>query len=420
MIRTLPTALFCALLTLAPAAASAQQLDWDSLDAHADRVWREGAGRAMQRAEAGLIAQRNSLPTRWQNIQVTAQIEAPAQGAAAWDNAEHVFNALATVQLGTLPDKRAALLERQIASQRAAHELERWRFVEEIRLAYHAWWLHAALVVHLEEDLATKQAELEPLRQAAQQQLISELELLDLEAELGQVSAEVADAARMRDMARAQLTSLLGPGFTLGEPADLHALDLKALEAQDPWTTCLDRLESHPALRALKARQRVAFAEAAVWDRANPWQLQLGPQVRTAAFQDSWAAAYVSVIIPLGNLYTSNAIAARAQAAQLDAEAAWEAARLRSTLTAQSLSWRAQLDHIHRLERDLLTPIRKRQTLLEGAWKERRVPLERVLRGRRQLHEAEHTLIAARADLYLINARAQALARYLSTAGTTP
>lgn len=402
------------------APAYGAELGWDSLEDHARRVWQSGAGRALERTEAGLISQRDRLPGRWQNIQVNAQIEAPAQGAAAWSNAEHVFNALATAQLGTLPDRRAALLEQEIIVQRAQRALEQWRFIEQVRLAYHAWWFHAAMVDHLEEDLATKQRELEPLRAAADQQLISALDLLDLEAELGLVSAEVADAARQRDVARAQLIALLGDGHTLAAPQDLHNMDLAALEAENPWDACINKLATHPALRALNAQRDRATAQAALWDSATPWELQLGPQVRTSAFEDSWIAAYVSVTIPLSNFYASDAIGARAQAAALEAEARWEAARLGSGLQAEAQSWRAQVEHIRRLERDLLGPTRKRQELLEAAWQARQVPLERALRGRRQLHEAEHMLIAARAELYLVRARAAALARHLSTPDEQP
>jgi outer membrane protein TolC len=401
------------------APASAEELGWESLEARAMSVWQRGAGEALARTEAGLVAQRGRLPGRWQNIQLTTQIETPGHGAATWSSAEHVFNALASVQLGALPDKRAQLLEREILTQRAQRDLEAWTFVEEVRLAYHAWWYHAAMVEHLEEDLANKQAELEPLRAAAQQQLISALDMLDLEAELGLVSAEVADAARQRDVAQAQLIALLGDGYTLTAPEDLHSMDLSALERENPWTECLDKLAAHPALRALARRRERALAESELWDHATPWQLQLGPQIRTRALEESWIAAYVSVTIPLSNFYASDAIASRAQADALEAEARWEAARLGARLSAEAQSWRAQVEHIRRLERDLLGPTRARQELLEQAWGQHQVPLERVLRGRRQLHEAEHMLISARAALYLVRARAVALARHLSAPEVT-
>lgn len=401
---------------LAASPARAQQLDALSVELLAQQRWDEGEGRALAAARAGLVAQRGALPSRWQSVQVTAQLEAPAAGAT-WRGAEHIINALVTVQLGALPQRREALLDGELLVQRAEQGVARWRFVDEVRQRYHQWWYHAAIVAHLERALSERRAELEPLRQAAAQHHISALDLLDLEAQAAQLAAERSDAMHQRDLAHAQLIALMGEDYTLSAP-ELEAPAARAQRAEDPWEPLEAQLKRHPALRALEAQRSRAVAQAAMWEASAPWQLQLGPQARTIAGQETWVAAYLSVTIPLGNFYASDVIAARAQATALEAEARWEMTRLTSGLRAESKRWRSQREHAQRLEHDLLTTLTKRQALLEGAWRARQVPLERVLRGRIALHEAQHQQIAALVELHLTSARARALGRILSASET--
>src|SRR5690606_41398751 len=57
-------------------------------------------------------------------------------------------------------------------------------------------WIQAAVALQTQENLDAALAELEPLRTAADKQHISRLDLLDLEVELGRLTAELSETLR--------------------------------------------------------------------------------------------------------------------------------------------------------------------------------------------------------------------------------
>lgn len=353
-------------------------------------AWREGPGAAMEeRSEA---ADRAARAVPWVPLWAAGQVY-PAVGGGETALIEPSGWLIAEVGPGPFARGGAWRAEADAREALAVDHGTAW-----VATAVDGWlavWVAQGEAVHLEEHVAHLDADLEGLRTAAGEQHVAALDLADLEAERARYRAEADDAALRAVQARGALERWLA-GATL-PPVPVPDLDAELpplLAAMDPWTHAATG--SMPAVRAAEARRDAA--EAAARAACSTWSAQIGGGVAGRTDGPTGApTGYLTLQVPLGLPERDGCVAARGErmAASLDHARALELAE--ALVTSRSSELEALAERARTLEASSVDPLRARQALLEEAWEARHVPLSRVLRGRWELHEAEHAVLLAQA-----------------------
>lgn len=392
------------LLTLSTLANAGTVVDWDSVTDVAIAAWHDGAGRAVDARVDGALAAgragRGGLA-----VDVQSRIGAPGQQEA---------QAALTLPL------RSGLLYRQAQAREADATTadgaaERAAYVSQVHAAFLEWWIADEVAEHLETWSGEVTASLQPVESGVHAGLIAPLEAEDLYAELASVRAEAADNEARATRAAARLQALLGGDVTLQTGGhDLHDLELDALD--NPWPALLDRVDQAPGVQAHLARAEAADASARVQRAWTPSASAGVAVVDTGA--EPASLAYIGVQLPLRGNSPAQARKARAEADAARADAAWATRLVQGQLSTEAASFDADLVRARRLRDEVTAPLARRLDRLEAAFAEGLVPADRLIRARRDHHEADHAQLEVAAGLLASQARADATRRLLS--GDTP
>lgn len=377
-------------------AEAEHEIRWASLPGIIDASWRVEHQPAWREASRGLREERASLPGRV--TEARGQISSQTSiSAVPWSASEQHLSAGMSVAVGPLPKLMRALVDAQLDREEAAMQAARWEFAAEVSQAYTAWWLAAASLDHLDEDLERAEREALPLHQAAAQGELSQLDFLDVQIELGALRQEHASARKQEQDTRAHLGTLLNA--SRWKPA----LDADAApdEARpNPWRELGAALEAHPALRALREDERVLIARADLEERRAPATIDADAAWTTLGWQATWITWQLGVTIPLSNPGRAEARRLRAQASGVSMERQRMGAQLQRELEALARGYEATQQQLAALDAHVLEALLARQTLLDAALEAQQVTLLRVLRARRELHEAHHARYAFSLSLH--------------------
>jgi len=293
---------------------------------------------------------------------------------------------------------------------RAQGAVDRQAYVEQVLSAFTTWWTARELAEHLHAWSQEVERTLEPMDRAVEQGLAAPLDAEDLRAELAGVRAEAAAAQASALRAEAELRALLGPDVELsGEDLHLHDLDVTALD--NPWTALVERAGEAPRVRVQEAQADWSLAQARLQAR---WMPQLQGGVAMTDEPGDWTPMlFAGVQLPFRPSGLGQARLARAQATAARRQAEWQTWRVRGEWAAQATAFDAEQARIARLDDEVVAPLERRLRRLEQAFAAGLVPADRVIRARRDHHEAEHERLVLTARLLASQAHARAELRLL-------
>lgn len=381
--------------------ATAGTTRWEDVLDAADAAWSRAEGASLQDELDGADRARR----------VAASLPSLSAGSrlGSLSNQEATASLEAPLGLGLRPRRQWSA---EAEALRAEGESDRLAFMDRVLQAWLAWWTARELAEHLGEWSAEVEATLAPLDAAVADGVAAPLDAEDLRAELATVRAEAAAARAQAVRARAALEALLGEaGVPEADGVHVHELDVSTLD--NPWAALVGRAADAPEIRAAEARAAALDAEA----RA------LGTWRPVAQVGVAWAdgngpfepLAIVGIQAPLRPAGLAAARQARAQASAELRRAGWRTDRIAGGWRAEAVSFDADRERILRLDRDVVGPLARRLERLEAAFDEGLVPADRVIRARRDHHEAEHERLVLTARLLDAMARAEALRRLLET-----
>jgi outer membrane protein TolC len=388
-----------------PGQCPVQVVDARSVTNAALAVYDDGLGDADAARVRGAGEARQSVPSRVRSLEVGAQPEFSLS-----DDVPNEYSADVglMVDLGRLPSlRRAALAAREEASSTQG-AVRRWQFVVQVQDAYADWVAAEIERTHLEEYGVEAAEDLQGLRDAMRDGLASRIDVADMEAEVARIRAELAESGRRAAFARADLKRLFGTDCPL-------KFREQAFEStrDNPWVDLLGSVAQFPEIRAIEARATQARRDAEVANASEPWSVGLGVGGRMVGLSDPFVLGYLQLSIPLAKSSRPDAILARSEATALDRESAWTAARIRSGLEAERQRFDAIAATIETYQDEYLQPLEARVELLREARGAGQVPVERLVRARRELHEAHHRTLTLRAELHSRALRARAVRELL-------
>lgn len=399
-----------------PRAASACALEAQSLTHTVASIWDRLHHQRRAALRDGSRAANAAVPGRLQGLNFSAQTEGPVPTDSPAP--ESTISAALSIQLGSLSASRRAQIDAQWRVTDARLEQERWRFVEAVQSAYWRWYKADLERTHLERYLAVSKAELEPVRRASTNQFVSQLDLADLEAEGAWIGAELTQAQRRSTLAAAQVHAALGAPCTLVPiefPHDEQPLDA---DAENPWGTLLSDAAMFPELATLHAREKALLATSRRQEAANPWIIQGGLSARTSSESGSRATYIgptISLNIPLQSAKSAAAIA-RAKARSTQTLRQRKLAQIEAGLRAQVANYDALVTGYRQLHTDYVEPLERRAGLMERAFEGAHIPISRLIRARREAHEAHHMLLLQHAEIDALTGRALMIRQLLSAA----
>lgn len=386
-------------------------ITWENLAKTVHETFQNGPGQRAILLEQGARKAERAVSGRLQSLEISANSEFPL-GNDTWTDRDLGIDAALNIQLGSLTKTLQLAWQAEARVDHADANAEHWQFAGEVLSAYLESWVQAAVALQTQENLAAALTELEPLRTAADQQHISRLDLLDLEVELGRLTAELAETRRQAHVANTRLAHLLGQSCVRIDDDELTVDDLAPdhpLLAENPWTPLLNQLHTHPLVQSSQAHAHFASQQAEAARKAAPWELSLAAGFYTSAFDIFWPTAEIGLVIPLTNPDAADAERFQALAAAHRAEARWQLRQAHAQLEGFHNRYDAAATQQQSMQTTWLAPLIERQNLLETAFQQRQVSLERVIRGRRELIEARKTTFLVTAELLVATRRAQLL-----------
>jgi hypothetical protein len=380
--------------------ASAAPLTWEELPARAAEAWAAGPGAAWTAEVAGLEAAAAASPWGPSAVWVTAQQGLPGQNQLT-----------AAVDLPLRGPGPAASAARAAAGTRgAAGDAGARAFRAELQELWLQAWVAREMDLHLGAYEAEVGAWLSPLEAAVGAGLAPALDLADLRAEFTTLQGERAAAVAAALQAEARLGARLGAAVE----ADTRASHLHGgapPPAQNPWPALAGRGGEAPGARAAAADARAADADGRAIRAGRAPVAQLGVAVMDLSpAGDKGPMAYAGLSLPLASGARADQAEASGRAEAARARARWAAAAFEAEVTAEAAAWEAERARLARLEAGAFAALEARAQALEAAFAARQVPAARLIRARRDLHEAEHEMIVILAALRHSEARASALA----------
>lgn len=385
----------------------------DNITSTATDVWTSRQADRRRAFKEGRESAKDSTPGRVQSLTVSVAPEFSLEGVT--DANEYLGAATLAIELGNLAESRRRAIDAEWTALDAELDVERWAFVDEVQNAYLTWRQHELERTHLEAYLAEANKELEPIRAARDRQLISRLDLADLNAEVAWISAELADATRRSKLAQTRLNSLLGVECPLAPVPATH----EPPDRENPWHSLSKRAEAFPEIRAYDARRATLEARAEAHEAANPWLLEVGVGARSVGFDENFLGPVLGLTIPMQATEASDAAVARAEARAMNSAGEWAAVRIRSELVAEASNFDVLVEGYFVLVKNYVEPLKARAQLMDEAFKASHIEIDRLIRARRELHEAEHKLILHRAEIDARRLKANAVQNLLTMSGTT-
>ena len=404
--------------TLAPALEghaeeATLELTWENATVTALEAWdtSNGAQRALRLG--ALEAAAELVPTRWKSLELGAGGEFAVDGGdTPLGDAELVAGV--TLELGDTQAALEAALRADHAAALSASEVERWHFVEAVHDAFIEWLIADSVARHLQEYRVEVSTDFAPLVKAAEQQLISQLDLMDIEVELAAIDAELALAEEDRADAVARLERLL---LRPVHPttASCFAVESPNLDSDhSPWAAVAELLDAHPQLAALRHSAGAKRAQAdALTAQTEAWTLS--PELLYHRDPDGghWGGVGVSVSFPWSDENATERALLRGEADADEATVAVTLASLHAAVSTEGRRLDAARAYRKTLVEKLIAPLEQRVLLLEKAYTSGNVSFDRLVRGHRDLHEAHHAVLLSSAALLAHCARASALEELL-------
>jgi outer membrane protein TolC len=399
-------ATLAAILVARPAAAAPtpEPLQWEALPAVAQQAWATGPGQLPAATAEGAAAAARRPARGPSALWATTQQGLPGQdqGTVAVD---------LPLRLGLAEGRRLDGAATAASAEAEAGEAD---FEAAVIGAWLEAWAAREELLHLEELQVEAAARLAPLRAAGGAGLLSAADLADLEAEQTLIALDRATAAAAAAQAEAALSGLLGRPVTAALAAP-HLHD-RPLPATNPWPALAARADQAPAVRAAVAEGAAAAAAARALRAEGLPTLALGAMtVDTSAAPGAAQAPmlYAGLSLPLRTGRQAAGAAARAQAAGWEGEARWRTAALAAAIDGEARLWDEGAARAAALERERIAPLAARVARLEDAVRAGQATADRLLRARRDLHEAEHERLRVHAALLASEARASALSARL-------
>ena len=382
-------------------AASAGPVTWESVADEAIDTWAGTGGEVVDARVDGAVRARR-VATRGPSV------AAQAQAGMASANQVTVY-AQADLALGL---RARQLWDRRADALRAEGAVGRQDFVERVLDAWTTWWMAQELAEHLDAWSDEVEATLRPLDEAVKEGIAAPLDAEDLRTELAGVRAEAAAIRAQAVRAEAELRALLGEDVTL-DTGELHLHDLDVAGLQNPWSGLVSRAGDAPRVQAVLAQAGASEASARFGAR---WVPTLQGGFAAADANGPWGPlGYVGIELPLRPAGLSEARMERAHATALRREADWRTDLVRGAWTTEASAFEADRERIRRLDEEVVGPLERRLRRLEDAFADGLVPADRVIRARRDHHEAEHERLVLAARLLASRAHAQATLRLLES-----
>lgn len=376
---------------------TAQAVSWQSVVDEAEQAWTSGGGASSAAASEGLRR--------------AGRVSGPTLTASTGVRLGSATNQEATASLGVplglgLRDRSAFRAEASWIEAQDA--VERGVFVDEVVVAWSQWWTTHELLEHLGEWSAELDASEAVVQQAADEGFVSPLDAADFAAERLTVRAELAALQAEERRARALLASRFGLDTAL-DAGSVRLEDWPVASISADWQALADAVERAPVV---VAAEQSAAAEQARARQASTWRPELEVGVAQADGTGQWETlGFVGVQAPLAAPGRADARAARGRAEAERRRADWLQTQQRGAWLAEAAAFTAAQQRAAQLNEEVVGPLTRRVELLETAFAAGQVPAHRLLRARRELHEAEHARLLLVADLLLSSTRAQAVGR---------
>ncbi|MCB9674726.1 MAG: hypothetical protein H6737_06390 [Alphaproteobacteria bacterium] len=382
------------------AAFGAPPVTWDNVTEAALGVWGDGPGAIDQASADGARRAARVVPVGPTGVRAEAQVGLAEQ--------QQLLTAV-EVPLG-LGVRERRYWAGEARALEAGAEAGRWEWVQQVHAAWLDWWTAAEIAEHLAEYAADVADDVQQFQQAVDDGLLAAIALEDLRAESLTVQAEAAATEQQARVAEVRLHRYFGDRALDAGGHDLHALPEGLV---NPWTELIPHAPELPPVRMAEARAEAERRRAGALVASRTPTLAVGPMWAPANDGVMRPFGYVGVSVPLQPGVASEARFARGAASAAEAEARWQAHVLQSTLEEESAAWDAARERLRRVESEVLGPLTERQERLEGALRDGLVTADRVVRARRERHEAEHEQVLVAGFLLASTARAEALSRLL-------
>ncbi|MEZ4237150.1 MAG: hypothetical protein R3F59_13545 [Myxococcota bacterium] len=388
------------LACIAAGALGAEPITWDNVTTEAVSAWDAGPGAGALAAADGAARAARAVPVGPRALRAEVQAGPPAQ--------QQVLTAV-EVPLGLgIRDRR--WWTAQAVARGAAADAARWDWVLQVQDAWLAWWTASELAHHLDDYAHDVEDDLQGFATAVDEGLLAPLQLEDLRAESLQVRAEAAAMAQEAVVAEAEVRALLGERALDAGEHELHDVDPGVT---NPWAGLADEAAALPAVREASARADAARRHAGALGASRTPTLEVGPMWLPDRQGTLQPLLFAGVRLPLQPGDGPARRDARARAGAAQADAAWQARAGAAALTTEALLWDAGRARLSRLQGEVLAPLASRQARLEEALAAGLVTADRVVRARRERHEAEHEQVLVSGALLASGARAEAVRRML-------
>lgn len=386
---------------LAVVGLAADPITWDSITTDALEAWVDGPGAAaILEAEAARGAAR-LVP--WGPTALKGQGQLGLQGQ------EQLIVAL-EIPLGLGTRQRRWWLAQGEALDASA-DAARWGWVQAVHESWLAWWTASEIADHLDDYAVSVHDDLQRFEAAVAQGLLAPVALEDLRAESLQVRAEAAAVEQQAVVAAARVAAVFAGERTLDAgDHELHQIDS---EPVNPWLGLQQRAAELPEVRAAAAEAEAHRRRAAALGASRRASVEVGPMWAPDVQGALRPLASASLVVPLQPGARSAQREARGAAAASEADRAWRERALAARLVQEGLAFDAALRRLQRLQDEVLQPLVIRQQRLEAALEQGLVTADRVVRARRERHEAEHEQVLVAGELLASTARADAIRRLL-------
>ena len=385
---------------------------WESAPQLAEAAWSSLGEAEIEARLEGFEGAASQLPGVVKSLGVDGAMEFSVDGGDLLGDAEIGLGV--ELELGDIQSSLLAANEAQRALYEAQLSSSRWSYVQAVMDAYIQWLVADAEWRELNHYQTVITEELQPLVEAAENQLMSKLDYQDIQVELGAVAAELAIAEYERAEAHALLEALLLEDV---EPqvASCFSVESPDFMSKKPWLSIGELLHAHPIFVELEGESQWLRAQAALLERSNSlWQLSPSLLYHLDPAQESWVGVGLGLVLPQQDSNGVERYQLESEALALEMRQSAELRKLESWVAGEEKRFEAAQGYLQLLTSDYLAPMQQRQVLLEEAYGSGNIAVERLIRGRRDIHEAHHMLLKVESILLTHCARAKSMEALLS------
>lgn len=309
---------------------------------------------------------------------------------------EHEFESVLWFELGARAKRARRAWTHTGTALAEQSNADRWIFVTEAERKFADWWAKQAIADHLEEDLNAVRTRVQSWRETLAPWL-TELDILDLDAETARLSAEVAEALLEAQHAESEFRAHITINVEMlleEEPDDI----LEQAGTHNPWLALLPYADDFPEVRALQAQAK-AHETRARSHRSRSLELGVGARARITPHRNVLLSPIMSLDIPLAQNNAQDAAIDHAESVALQAQAQWKADMLRAWLQGEADRHATLVRALQLLTHSAIEQLTTRVDRLTQAFEAGHVDVRRVFWALRDLHEAKHKALLLRADL---------------------